>query len=150
MQSLEAAGCTVNNGNAFFDTITVDTTPLGLSANDIVSDARNAGINIRKVGAHSVAVAFDETADEGDLIALLKAFNLPATRERTCWFGFHGPLAGPAVTVVPPFLACFPASSPACLVLMNTCAALLSLSRAVRLCDSRVAVSPCLLVRSLG
>ena len=83
-QSLEATGCTVNDGHAFFDTVLVDTTPLGITASEVVNAARDAGINIRRVGPHRVAVAFDETAEEADLVALLKAFGLPSTPERTC------------------------------------------------------------------
>ena len=82
LQALEAAGCVVNDGNAFFDTITVDTAPLGLTSTAVVNAARDTGINIRRVGNHKVVIAFDETADEADLVALLGAFGLPSTAER--------------------------------------------------------------------
>jgi hypothetical protein len=54
----------------------------GLSATEVIKAARDAEINIRKSSAQTLTIAFDETATEADLIALLKAFNLPATEAR--------------------------------------------------------------------
>ena len=42
-QAVEAAGATVNEGNAFFDTVTIDLKGLGLSSTEVVNAAREKG-----------------------------------------------------------------------------------------------------------
>ncbi|HEX5580623.1 MAG TPA: aminomethyl-transferring glycine dehydrogenase [Gemmatimonadaceae bacterium] len=57
----------------FFDTIRVE---LGQrEASTIMTAARERGINLRQMDAHTICVALDETVDEGDLVDLLDAFH---------------------------------------------------------------------------
>ena len=59
--------------DTFFDTVRVE---LGQrEASTILSAARDRGINLRALDAHTVCVALDETVDEGDLADLLEAFH---------------------------------------------------------------------------
>ena len=62
----------------FFDTLHVD---LGdKSADEIISRAAEAGINLRKLGDHAVGVSVDETTTEKDLLALYELFETKLTR----------------------------------------------------------------------
>ena len=62
----------------FFDTLHVD---LGdKSADEIISRAAKAGINLRKLGDHAVGVSVDETTTEKDLLALYELFETKLTR----------------------------------------------------------------------
>ncbi|HEV2966289.1 MAG TPA: aminomethyl-transferring glycine dehydrogenase [Chthoniobacterales bacterium] len=62
----------------FFDTLHVD---LGdKSADEIMSRAAKAGINLRKLRDHAVGVSVDETTTEKDLLALYELFETKLTR----------------------------------------------------------------------
>jgi glycine dehydrogenase len=56
----------------YFDTITV--TPQGKTADDVLAAAVQRGINLRKVDAHTVAIALDETVTEADLRGIVESF----------------------------------------------------------------------------
>ncbi|HEY0969959.1 MAG TPA: aminomethyl-transferring glycine dehydrogenase [Gemmatimonadales bacterium] len=57
----------------FFDTIRVE---LGQrEATTIMTAARERGINLRQIDAHTICVALDETVDERDVVDLLDAFH---------------------------------------------------------------------------
>lgn len=71
---LESAGHTILN-KTFFDTLTIGVT----SADEVISDARAQGINLRKVDTTTVALSLDETVDERDLNVLLKIFGSKST-----------------------------------------------------------------------
>jgi len=60
----------------FFDTLHVD---LGSqAANDILSRAAKAGINLRKLGANAVGISLDETTTESDLQKIAAIFGAEA------------------------------------------------------------------------
>ncbi|HEY2615006.1 MAG TPA: aminomethyl-transferring glycine dehydrogenase [Chthoniobacterales bacterium] len=59
-------------GDGFFDTVRIE---LGKkSADEIVQRAAKAGCNLRKIGAHAVAVSLDETTGEGEIETLWQIF----------------------------------------------------------------------------
>lgn len=64
------------SGDQFFDTVTVK---MDARATDIVAAAEESGYLIRGIGTDLVAVAFDETATERDLSALLSVFSAAET-----------------------------------------------------------------------
>jgi glycine dehydrogenase len=75
--TLDQGGRTLRN-EAWFDTLTVEVPG---EADAIVERAAAAGIDLRRVDADTVAVAFDETCDEGTLERLAGAFGC-ATQAR--------------------------------------------------------------------
>jgi glycine dehydrogenase len=56
----------------YFDTLHVDLA--GKSADEVISQAAKAGINLRKLGQNAVAISLDETATEKDLADLCQIF----------------------------------------------------------------------------
>jgi len=77
---LGEGGRTVRHGT-WFDTLTVEVPG---EADAIVARAAEAGIDLRRVDADTVALTFDETCDEGTLAALTEAFGVrtPSLPER--------------------------------------------------------------------
>ena len=64
----------------FFDTLHVD---LGKkTADEILARAAKAGINLRKLGNHSVGISLDETTTEDDLKNLCEIFGVKIDTER--------------------------------------------------------------------
>jgi glycine dehydrogenase len=80
--SLKAAGVAVEGG-AFFDTLTV-TTP---DADTILAKAVEKGINLRRVAANQLGIAFDETATDADVAVLAGIFDaeLATAPESAAW-----------------------------------------------------------------
>ena len=71
-EGLKKLGCDAG-GEPFFDTLRVG---LGnRSADKILATAREHGINLRKLGEHTVGIALDETTGERDIAELLRIFN---------------------------------------------------------------------------
>ena len=70
--ALRKAGVSV--GTEFFDTLHVS----GIDANAIHAKARSAGINLRPLDAHSVAISLDETTTRDDVAALAALFGANA------------------------------------------------------------------------
>ncbi len=70
---LADGGLKVVHGN-FFDTLHVDL--VDKSADDVVSRAAKAGINLRKLGDHGVGISVDETTTEDDLSRLGAVFDI--------------------------------------------------------------------------
>jgi glycine dehydrogenase len=68
---LSALGWTMGPG-PIFDTVLVESGPR--TADELVSGALERGINIRRVGTRSVAIALDETVNTRDIEALLAVF----------------------------------------------------------------------------
>jgi glycine dehydrogenase len=71
--SVRAAGLETSNAT-WFDTVTVAVPD---RAADVVERAAGAGIDIRLVDHHRVAVSFDETCDEATLETVCAAFGVP-------------------------------------------------------------------------
>ncbi|MDB6078275.1 MAG: gcvp: glycine dehydrogenase [Akkermansiaceae bacterium] len=67
--SLKAAGLALEDGE-FFDTLTVTTA----EADAIISKAVAKGINLRRIDAKRVGIAFDETATDADVATLAEIF----------------------------------------------------------------------------
>jgi len=72
--ALGSAGLEVP-GSSFFDTVWVKTP--GRAAN-LVSEAADAGYNLRLVDADTVGISFDETTTDDDVRALAAVFGVPA------------------------------------------------------------------------
>lgn len=68
-------GAMVEN-DVFFDTVTVNVSTLGLTADHVVGAALANGLNIRRVDDYRVSISFDETAKEEDLHALFLSFGV--------------------------------------------------------------------------
>ncbi len=77
-EALEWAGHEVVT-QAFFDTVRIR--PVGKSADEVVADARSAGINLRNLGDGTVCVALDETVEPEDVVDVLAAFGVEAAIE---------------------------------------------------------------------
>ncbi len=67
--ALRAAGLTLRHG-AWFDTITVD----GVDADAVLAEARDEGIDMRRVAATAVGLSFDETTTLDVVAAAVAAF----------------------------------------------------------------------------
>ncbi len=57
--------------DAFFDTVSIDT---GARTDTLLASALAAGINLRRIDDHALAIAFDETTSRDDLITLWRCF----------------------------------------------------------------------------
>jgi glycine dehydrogenase len=68
---LRKLGCKV--GESYFDTLRV--TPSDGSADAVLALALENKMNLRKLDAHTIGIALDETTTGNDLAALLKVFN---------------------------------------------------------------------------
>jgi glycine dehydrogenase len=69
--ALAAAGFKIAHEN-FFDTLHVDLGPK--KADAILTTARDAGINLRKLGENAIGISLDETTTEKDLVQLGEVF----------------------------------------------------------------------------
>ena len=70
--ALEDGGYTLRH-DSFFDTIQVNAPG---RADDIVNAARNHGINLRRVDAHTVGISVDETTGPSEVAAVLASFGV--------------------------------------------------------------------------
>jgi glycine dehydrogenase len=61
----------------FFDTVAFETK----NADELITNVRAAGFNIRKISETVVSLSIDETTTEDSLQSLLKAIGLPTTKE---------------------------------------------------------------------
>jgi glycine dehydrogenase len=57
-----------------FDTLLIDVSAKGKTADDILQSCEKNGFNIRKIDADTVAVSFDETVTKVEIVSLLNAF----------------------------------------------------------------------------
>lgn len=71
--AIESIGYRVDNAS-FFDTLTVDTSPVIAGANVVQAAAAAANINLREVDDKRVGVTFDESASPNDLVTLVNVF----------------------------------------------------------------------------
>jgi glycine dehydrogenase len=71
-EELTKLGFNINNP-LFFDTISV-TLPQGVNIESLKQKAINAGINLNYIDNNSLSIAFDQTTDTEDLIALIDVF----------------------------------------------------------------------------
>lgn len=76
-QSLEAAGYTVKN-KSFFDTLTIDVTTNGVSAQKVHAASVQAGINFRRIDENTVGVTLDESVGPLDLTDIVNVFHRAA------------------------------------------------------------------------
>lgn len=65
--------------NSFFDTVTIDVTPVLANAVLLHKKANDAGINLRRVDDRHVGVTFDESVTPEDLVSLINVFALGAS-----------------------------------------------------------------------
>eukprot|EP00753_Platysulcus_tardus_P021851 PLAT9147.1.p2 GENE.PLAT9147.1~~PLAT9147.1.p2 ORF type:complete len:711 (-),score=384.50 PLAT9147.1:1198-3330(-) len=77
---LRAAGYQLQH-DSFFDTLVVDTTPAGRTADDVISAALSRGINLRRVDDSRVGVSMDETVTRADMDDLLASFGAEGDAE---------------------------------------------------------------------
>ena len=73
-RSLEALGFTIVNKN-FFDTLTIDVSPTGLSAQKVHLYSVQAGINFRRIDEKTVGVTLDESVGPLDLTDMVNVFH---------------------------------------------------------------------------
>ena len=77
-QRLSNSGLKIVHQN-FFDTLYVD---LGSKpADEVLTRAAKAGINLRKLGDNSIGISLDETTTEKDLLALCEIFGLKLSND---------------------------------------------------------------------
>ncbi|MEE2777940.1 MAG: aminomethyl-transferring glycine dehydrogenase [Acidobacteriota bacterium] len=69
-RAVAAAGHRVP-ADPFFDTVEIGL--VGLGADEALERSRLRGYNVRRLGEHSIAVAFDETSDEAEVVELGEA-----------------------------------------------------------------------------
>ena len=67
---------------SFFDTFVVDVTKAGGSAAVQAAASKN-GVNVRIIDANHVGLSFGEAITKADVVALLKAFNVPESALKT-------------------------------------------------------------------
>ena len=60
--------------DSFFDTVTIDVTPVLTNAEDLHMRAREANINLRSIDSEHVGVTFDESITPQDLVSLINVF----------------------------------------------------------------------------
>jgi len=60
--------------DSFFDTVTIDVTPVLTNAEDLHKRAREASINLRSIDNKHVGVTFDESITPQDLVSLINVF----------------------------------------------------------------------------
>ncbi|GLB35899.1 putative the glycine cleavage system catalyzes the degradation of glycine [Lyophyllum shimeji] len=97
--AIESMGYRVEN-TSFFDTLTVDTSPVTSGAAVVHAAAAAANINLRQVDDKRVGVTFDESAAPNDLVALLNVFaSAPSARKLSL-----SDLQEPTGTAIPPSL----------------------------------------------
>jgi glycine dehydrogenase len=73
-QALGDAGFAVVNKGRFFDTIVVDVSPKGQTAQGVQDRAAALGVNVRVISDRYVGLSFGEAVVESDVTALLQAF----------------------------------------------------------------------------
>jgi glycine dehydrogenase len=82
-RGLEIAGLKLHN-DSWFDTLTVD---VGTAQSRILSDALDAGFNLRRVSDDAVGISLDETTTEADIHALATVLGaaIPDTIDGSCF-----------------------------------------------------------------
>lgn len=73
---LSKSGFEVINKDQFFDTIAVDVSSKGMTAQQVQQRAVANGINVRVIDDKRVGVSFGESINKDDTVALLKAFSI--------------------------------------------------------------------------
>ena len=73
--ALSSAGFAVDPA-PFFDTIKVDVSGKGMTAQQVAEAAVEEGLNVRVIDSKHVGLAFGETLTRGDVEGLLRAFGL--------------------------------------------------------------------------
>jgi glycine dehydrogenase len=65
--------------NTFFDTVTIDVTPVLANAELLHKRSMDTGINLRRVDDGHVGVTFDESVTPGNLVSLINVFAISAS-----------------------------------------------------------------------
>lgn len=71
---VEEMGYRAVNGDAFFDTLTIDASNIGGKAAAVHAAANEARINLREIDEQTVGVSLDESVSGEDLVALINVF----------------------------------------------------------------------------
>ncbi|TPX52817.1 glycine dehydrogenase (aminomethyl-transferring) [Synchytrium endobioticum] len=71
-EGIKELGHTITN-EVFFDTLTVELN--GVTTEELLTEAVEAGINLRNVGPTTVGITLDETVTKADLVDLLNVFD---------------------------------------------------------------------------
>lgn len=79
-KALTSAGFNVVNKDRFFDTIEIDLTGSKLNSATVQANAVKNGCNVRVIDANRVGISMGEAIKEADVIALLKAFGVDASK----------------------------------------------------------------------
>ncbi len=82
-RGLQTAGLKLRN-DSWFDTLTVD---VGAAQSRILSDALEAGFNLRRVSEDAVGISLDETTTEADIhsLATVLGADIPDTIDGSCF-----------------------------------------------------------------
>ncbi|KIJ38424.1 hypothetical protein M422DRAFT_49963 [Sphaerobolus stellatus SS14] len=89
--TLQDYGYSITNGPYYFDTLTIDVTPVVGDVEPVHILAEKMGINLRRINSGTVGVTLDESVGSKDLVDLINVFALAADKPSVTLSGLTAP-----------------------------------------------------------